>query len=176
MADVPEERCKYCLPDCSTTLYQPFLVAVPFSKCDSYNFGVSKFCNYNNKNILQPNKYGGQILAEYQARQINASFLNSMQTTTRTHAKMIPGGDVFTLSPKTYDAYDRDIAVVRIFFQKSTVLQIGSQPRMTWIDYFSIVGGLLGLVLGLGIISFVEVIWVCCRIVAFKTNMTDWVR
>ena len=107
---------------------------------------------------------------------MNASFLNSFQSTTRTHAKVIPGGDVFTQSTKTYEAYERDIAIVRIFFQKSTVLQIGSQPRMTWIDYFSTVGGLLGLVLGMGIISFIEVIWVCCRMVAFKTNMTNWVR
>ena len=176
MAEVPEENCKYCLADCSATLYQPFLVPVPLSKCDSYNFGVSKYCDYKNKYFLPPKKYDGQILEEYQARQMNASFLNSFQSTTRTHAKVIPGGDVFTQSTKTYEAYERDIAIVRIFFQKSTVLQIGSQPRMTWIDYFSTVGGLLGLVLGMGIISFIEVIWVCCRMVAFKTNMTNWVR
>jgi len=176
MANVPEEKCDYCLSDCSTTLYQPYLVAVPFSKCDSYNLGVSKYCNIYNKNFVPPTKYDGQILAEYQARQRNDSFLKDIQSTTRTHARIIPGGDVFTLNPKTYEAFDKDVAVVRIFFQKSTVLQIGSQPRMTWIDYFSTVGGLLGLVLGMGIISFIEVIWVCCRMVALKTNMTHWVR
>jgi uncharacterized membrane protein len=51
---------------------------------------------------------------------------------------------------------------------------MGSQPRMTWIDYFSIVGGLLGLVLGMGIISFVELIWLTLRILARKLNLTDW--
>jgi hypothetical protein len=46
---------------------------------------------------------------------------------------------------------------------------------MTWIDYFSTVGGLLGLVLGMGIISFVELIWLCLRILAKHNNMTDWI-
>jgi hypothetical protein len=50
------------------------------------------------------------------------------------------------------------------------------QPTMTWVDYFSAVGGLLGLVLGMGIVSFIEVFWVCLRVAAFKMNLTDWVR
>ena len=174
--DVPEEQCNYCLPDCSITLYEPSLVAAPFATCDSNNLGVSKLCNLNRKNILQPSKFGGQILAEYQARNRNDSFLNNIKSTKRTLAKNIRGGDVFTLNRKIYDAYEKDIAVVQIFFHKSTVLQMGSQPRMTWIDYFSTVGGLLGLVLGMGIISFIEMIWVCCRMAALKANMTDWIQ
>jgi len=79
------------------------------------------------------------------------------QTKSRTHAKVIPGGDVFTLNPNLMKLL---IGCCSDFFQKSTVLQIGNHPRMTWIDYFSTVGGLLGLVLGIRIISFSEVIWV----------------
>ena len=29
----------------------------------------------------------------------------------------------------SYDAYDKDIAMVQVFFKTATVLQIGSQPR-----------------------------------------------
>jgi hypothetical protein len=74
-----------------------------------------------------------------------------------------------------YDAYVKDVATVSIVFKKSSILQLQSQQRMSWIDYFSTVGGLLGLVLGMGIISFVELFWLCLRIFAQKFNMTDWV-
>ena len=45
-----------------------------------------------------------------------------------------------------YDAYEKDIAMVQIYFKKSTIFEMGSQPRMNWIDYLSTVGGLLGLI------------------------------
>jgi hypothetical protein len=36
---------------------------------------------------------------------------------------------------------------------------------MTWIDFFSNIGGIYGLVLGMGIISFVELFWLFLRII-----------
>jgi hypothetical protein len=94
----------------------------------------------------------------------------------RTYDKTLADGDVFTTNTKTYDAYNTDIALVQIFFSKSTVFQMGSQPRQTWIDYFSNVGGLLGLVLGMGIVSFIELIWLCLRVGAKELNLTQWIR
>ena len=46
---------------------------------------------------------------------------------------------------------------------------------MTWIDYFSTVGGLLGLVLGMGFISFIELFWLVLRIIALKLQLTRWI-
>jgi hypothetical protein len=46
---------------------------------------------------------------------------------------------------------------------------------MTWIDYFSTVGGLLGLVLGMGFISFIELFWLALRIIALKLQLTRWI-
>ena len=43
-------------------------------------------------------------------------------------------------------------------------MKIGSERRMTWTDFMATVGGLLGLVLGMGFVSFVEIIWLCCRL------------
>ncbi len=31
-----------------------------------------------------------------------------------------------------YDAYEKDIALVNIFFETSTAFQFGSQARLTW--------------------------------------------
>jgi len=85
------------------------------------------------------------------------------------------GIDIFEPPQKTYDAFDQDIAMVQIIYQKSTAVVMGSQLTMTWIDYFSAVGGLLGLVLGMGFISFIELFWLGMRMVALKLNFTKWI-
>ncbi len=74
-----------------------------------------------------------------------------------------------------YDAYEKDIAIVQFYYKKSTIIQLGTQITMSWIDYFSAVGGLLGLVLGMGIVSVVEILWLCLRIVAKKLELTNWI-
>jgi len=56
--------------------------------------------------------------------------------------------------------------VDEIISQKSTSIQMGSRLRMTWIDYFAEVGGLLGLVLGMGFVTFIEIVWLFFRIVS----------
>jgi hypothetical protein len=175
MSLVPDNECSKCLPDCSTTVYEPYTTAVPFRKCDSGNLGVSRLCNLSNKALPQPSKFGYQVKAEYASRNMNPEFINGFEPSTRTYYTTLPNGDVFTQNPKTYDAYDKDIALVQIFFRKSTMFQMGKQPRMTWIDYLSTVGGLLGLVLGMGIVSFIELIWLCMRVAALKMNLTHLV-
>ena len=173
--EIPDDQCSHCLPDCSTVIYEPSLYSIPFRRCDTGNLGVSRFCNLNNKNLPQPTKFATQIVNEYKARNMTPDFLRSMESNIRTYFATLKDGDLFTLNQKTYDAYDKDIALIQIFFQKSTVIEMGSQPRMTWIDYFSTVGGLLGLVLGMGIVSFIELIWLCMRLGAKKWNLTHWV-
>ncbi len=39
------------------------------------------------------------------------------QTKLRPHTKVIPGGDVSTLNPKSYKAFDRDMACCSDFFK-----------------------------------------------------------
>ena len=48
--------------------------------------------------------------------------------------------------------------------------------RMTWIDFFSTIGGLLGLVLGMDIITLVELVWLAMRLISHKLNFTQWIR
>ena len=175
MNQVPDDYCTNCLPDCSTTLYEPYITTTTFRRCDSSNLGVSRLCNLNNKALPQPTKYGTQVKAEYSSRYLNPSFIGGLESSIRVYSKTLPDGDVFTQNTKTYDAYEKDIALVQVFFRKSTIIQMGRQARMNWIDYFSTVGGLLGLVLGMGIVSFIELFWVCLRLVALKMNFQNLV-
>ena len=170
VTDVPDEACAHCIPDCIATIYEHTLSTVPFRRCDSSNLGISYFCDLNQKVKLQPSKFAKQVVDEYTAKEDSPplpSFVTSLQSGIRTFP-----ADVFSQSQENYDAFDRDIAVVEIYFEKPTIFQMGSQPRMTWVDYLSNVGGLLGLVLGMGIVSFIELIWLCMRLLARKYHYT----
>ena len=72
----------------------------------------------------------------------------------------------------TYNAYERDIAQVHFYFDKSSILQFTRQKRMTLVDYISQMGGLLGLFIGFSFISGIELIyWITFRLMKnFKVN------
>ena len=180
--EIPDNNCPMCLPDCNVTIYEPTINSIPFDSCDYRNLGVSRFCSFNEK---RPHPMTDKFITQVQNEnnfQYNSKYnftlffnLQNITTTNRTHAATIPTGDVFKLIPKYYDAFDRDIAMVNRIFQKSTAVLMGSQNSMTWIDYFATVGGLLGLVLGMGFISFVELFWLCLRIVSRQCDLTEFI-
>ena len=58
-----------------------------------------------------------------------------------------------------YDAYEEDMAEVVFFFNRPVTSEFLSLPRMTFFDYVSSVGGLLGLFMGFSIISLVEILY-----------------
>ena len=172
MSKVPAGVCQ-CLPDCSAIIYEPIIISTPLRKCDSSSLGVSKLCDINNKALPQPTMFGSQARLEFERYGFYSSFLNGVESSTRFYANTLPNGDVFGTNPKNYSAFEKDIALVEVYFRKSNIFQMGRQARMNWIDYFSTVGGLLGLVLGMGIISIIELIWVCLRLAALKMNFQN---
>jgi hypothetical protein len=54
-----------------------------------------------------------------------------MTPSTRSYGRALKKY-TFEQMAREYDAYDKDIAVVEIYFKKSTVMQIGSEARSTW--------------------------------------------
>ena len=142
---------------------------MPFRRCDSYNLGVSRFCDVI-KNAFDPPKYGNQVLQQFN----KASFTRNIQDTTRYYR----ANDTFGVNEdkRAYDAYEKDIAMLQIYFKKSTAVQIGTRPRMTWIDFMSAVGGLSGLVLGMGFVSGIELVWLCLRLLSRWLQLTSIIR
>ena len=85
---------------------------------------------------------------------------------------MFDQGDVY------YNAYDKDVAIVNIFFGDSTVFgesqshitiktpstnvvvaEFERSPKMTWLDFISGFGGLCGLCLGISFVSVAEILY-----------------
>ena len=72
---------------------------------------------------------------------------------------MLPG------SEQQYDPYTEDISVVHLYWDTQAVMQFQRARRLTWVDYLSQVGGLLGLFLGFSLVSGVELLyWLTCRL------------
>lgn len=64
-----------------------------------------------------------------------------------------------------YNAYDRDIAVVKFFFDTSFIPDLRRSARITSIDFLSQIGGIFGLCLGCSLISGIEfVYWIFVKI------------
>ena len=177
--EIPDSLCSYCLPDCNSTLYEPTINVVPFEKCDSSNIGVSQFCQVDLE-LQQP--MIGNVLTQITKEFVNVDngYYSGSNTpkyilSFKSQTSIRYGYDIFKNSNVTYNAYDRDMAMVNLIYQKPTLLQIKNQLAMTWIDYFSAVGGLMGLVLGMGFVSFFELLWLCLRIASKWLKLSDWI-
>ena len=63
----------------------------------------------------------------------------------------------------------QDIAVLEVFFEATTAIQFSTYATQTWVDYFANVGGLLGLCIGLSIVTIVELAWLGMKL-AWRTK------
>ena len=100
---------------------------------------------------------------------------NQIVSSIRQFGGGTSGGDIFSSLVKDYDAFDKDIAMLEVYFKTASVIQIQNNASMTWVMFFSNIGGLLGLVLGMGIVSLVEIIWLFFRILSRQFNFTKWI-
>lgn len=58
-----------------------------------------------------------------------------------------------------YNAYEKDIVIVSIFFGDPTAYEYERLPKMTWLDFISGFGGLCGLCLGISFVSVAEIVY-----------------
>ena len=49
--------------------------------------------------------------------------------------------------------------MLEVFFEATTAVQFSTSATQSWADYFANVGGLLGLCIGLSIVTLVELAW-----------------
>ncbi len=65
-----------------------------------------------------------------------------------------------------YDAYDRDIAILNVYFETPTVLEYTTQHSKTWFDFISVVGGNGGLFIGFSIVTILEIVWLIIQAIS----------
>ena len=162
MKNIPSEECNYCLPDCIRTMYDQKITAQPFRRCDERNLYLTDFCKVTLKNPLSPQIWAQQVFDDFMKKKGKVpAYLSQLESSIRTVKDSYVLANFFPSLNKKYDAYEKDIAVLKVFFDSPTVMQFKSQPRQSWTDYFAAVGGALGLCIGLSIMTIIEFIFLC---------------
>ena len=69
------------------------------------------------------------------------------------------GNDLFTLDIHEYNAFEKDIGIINVFFKEKKIMKYVTENRMSFFDFLSQIGGSLGLVMGISIISLFEIIY-----------------
>ncbi len=65
-----------------------------------------------------------------------------------------------------YNAFDKDISIVTFYFPRHTAIELVKTPKMSIIDFLSQVGGILGLCVGISLISAMEfVYWMSVKMI-----------
>jgi hypothetical protein len=164
------------LADCDTVVYEPTITTIPFRRCDFRNLGVSKLCDFENPFVPKPQIWARQVMEALNATLPNISLVAAQLgfvSSKRSYAiPFIPPG-AFNFADETYDAYDQDLAVASFFFRKTSIIELNTDVSQTWIEFFSVIGGLLGLCIGMSIVTFIELFWLCCRIVKNSWKSTS---
>ena len=71
---------------------------------------------------------------------------------------------IFSELSRSYDAYEKDISVLSVFFSSPTVMQFSTKQSKNWLDFISAVGGNVGLFIGFNIVTLVELIWIGMKV------------
>jgi hypothetical protein len=91
----------------------------------------------------------------------------------RTLGSSLRAGDVFETTNVDYRGVEKDIAIVQVYFKTAYTTKIERSLTMGWIVYFSNVGGIFGLVLGMGLISLFELLWLSIQYLE-QVNLRSW--
>ena len=173
MTNVPDDECDHCLPDCTDTIYQSRVSAAPFRTCDHTNLGASTLCDFDNLD-MNPPIWSNMVEEEFTGADLKVPDYakpDSKKLSNIRKSIVDPSSikDLTLLNyyknHKTYNAFEKDIAIVNFYFDQSNIVQFKRSLRMTMTDYISQMGGLLGLGIGFSFVSAVEIIyWLTIRL------------
>ena len=168
MLNVSSAQCPNCLADCSLTIYEGRLTAVPFRKCSILNTGISKFCSLNKDLLSNQNMLNTFLISQYKQHLHTQPYYISkyFPSINRTYSATLPQGDIFGRTE--YDPFATDIAKVEVYFESVTMITLNSQNRMTWIEFFSNIGGIFGLIIGIGAISLFELVFLIFNLCTYN--------
>ena len=163
------------------------MITYLYLRCDYKNLGVSFLCTFEDQidgKQIQPPIWAQNVLKQYMDEiKYIPDYLSTLESRSNKRVfadEKASGKQIFEAAnsdldshgekiPKSYDAYDKDIAMVTFFFETSTVFEFSRDQRMTMVGYISQLGGLLGLFMGFSFISAFEILYWCT--IRFTRNM-----
>jgi hypothetical protein len=144
-------------------------------QCNSNSLGINKFCNNNDDFTDLSSEFLVQLLqSDFEKRFLKLPYFYKQNfTLNRTLGSKLRAGDVFETTNVDYRGVEKDIAIVQVYFKTAYTTKIERSLTMGWIVYFSNVGGIFGLVLGMGLISLFELLWLSIQYLE-QVNLRSW--
>ena len=170
MGTIPNGECDYCLPDCHGNIYETKVDRAEFRKCDHTNLGASMLCDLEIGDMKPSmwtqearNEFAAEIgnVPQYLMKSVKNKTIPSnrrQRVQNERQREQVAFRHQLDKNP-TYDAFDNDIAMVDIYFEREVTQQLKRSQKMTAEDYWSAVGGNCGLGIGFSFISAVEIIY-----------------
>ena len=172
---IPQNQCQHCLPDCSTTKYSTTMTYANLRKCDRTNIGGTSMLCAMVDGPLNPAPWMNTAQTEFiNANQSVPWYLDTNSSQPDVNDSKFPNQrlkvvDETKLSTmmfpselaenRFYDAFEKDIGIVNIFFSEKKILKYVTKNRMSNFDFLSQIGGSLGLAMGISIISMIEIVY-----------------
>ena len=173
---LPKGQCNHCLEDCSATKYHTSISYSELHECDNSNVG-SIFCDLASEE-LNPAPWTSDVQNEYLAANESIPWFletNTNQAGTKRkifsdqrsenlgHGKDAVFAEKLKMS-QYYNAFEKDIGIVNIFFADKEVIRYVKTKRGTAFDFISQIGGSLGGFMGISILSVIEIFyWIFFR-------------
>jgi len=149
LEQVPDGLCAECLPDCTSTIYDTRVSSASFKTCDHTNIGKAPNLNFPPLNLHWHFSLGSSAMCEFSttgqinppiwAHAVNQEYKKVQNEVPEWFEKsgIFPSQRNYVSATKfqnlvlksdvasqpTYNAYDKDIAVVNFYFDKSSILQ-----------------------------------------------------
>jgi len=164
MSKLDQSQCSHCLSDCDSVKYQVSSTSNKIEACDSTNLNLSPLCDILNKNNdIEATIWGDAAKATYDPENtpdyvhkilgpMRKYYINDARADRELLQSLVHG-------QVSYNAFERDIAIINIFYGDATAMEYERGLKMTAIDFISSLGGLFGLFLGFSLLSFVEIIY-----------------
>jgi hypothetical protein len=109
---------------------------------------------------VKPQIWGTQVLDQLG----NDTLLKAdLQSGRRTIRKILQE-PLFTTLSRTYDAFEKDIAVLNVFFSSPTAMLYTTKESKNWFDFISMVGGNGGLFIGFSLVTVFELLYTTLKI------------
>ena len=170
MAEIPIGKCKYCLPDCNSPIYDASTSTAPIRFCDHTNLGVSNLCTLDSStSSMNPSLISEPIKNEFWQNMggelpefATPTLKNLPSKRLRVRSDVKAQNLVLKSALKKasdYNAFKQDIALVNFYFEQAYVQQYKRQHSLKMADYVAQVGGLFSFAFGMSLISIFEVIW-----------------
>ena len=172
-----KKQCKHCLADCTTTKYKSSIAYAKMRRCDRTNLGGTSILCALVDGPFNPAPWMATAQEDFKgANQTMPWYLktDSLRISKDANYTRFPNrrlkipderkkSNLIFLSElkgeQTYDAFEKDIGIVNIFFGEERILKYVTKNQMSIYDFISSVGGSIGGIMGLSYISVIEIVY-----------------